>query len=256
MSETNQENETKRAHLRREPGALEAFERRTAWPMVAVVLASLVALLIPVFADVPPSVDVALIVTDWLLWVVFVAEFWTRWYLAHERWHFVRHNLIDLTVVALPMFPAVRALRVARLLRIGVIGARVVDQSESIVKRSNTKYAIAVAILIVLLAAVMVWSVEHENPQSSIHTLNDALWWAVTTVTTVGYGDRYPATPEGKGIAITLMILGIAVFGLVSATLASLFVENDTKDEYEDIRDQMTRLEAKMDKLLESSESR
>ncbi len=207
------------------------------------------------FADVPPSVDLALIVADWLLWIIFVAEFWTRWYLALERWIFVRHNLIDLTVVALPMFPAVRALRVARLLRIGVIGARVVDQSESIVKRSNTKYAIGVALLIVLLAALMVWSVEHEDPTSSIHSLNDALWWAITTVTTVGYGDKYPSSPEGKGIAITLMVLGIAVFGLVSATLASLFVENDTKDEYEDLSEQMSRLEAKIDKLLDGSEA-
>ena len=56
--------------------------------------------------------------------------------------------------------------------------------------------------------------------------------------------------PEGKGIAITLMALGIAVFGLVSATLASLFVENDTKDDYEEIRDQLLRVEAKLDALL------
>ena len=80
--------------------------------------------------------------------------------------------------------------------------------------------------------------------------MTDALWWAVTTVTTVGYGDKYPTSPEGKGIAITLMVLGIAVFGLVSATLASLFVENDTKDDYEDIREQLVRVEAKLDALL------
>ena len=145
-------------------------------------------------------------------------------------------------------------MRIARLLRIGVIGARVVDQSESIVKRSNTKYAIALAMGIVLHAAVMVCSVEHDSPQSSIHSLTDALWWAVTTVTTVGYGDKYPTSPEGKGIAITLMVLGIAGFGLVSATLASLFVENDTKDDYAEIRDQMSRLEAKVDALLLASE--
>lgn len=249
----NDQGRSPKLRLRREPGALEAFEQQTAWPMMGVVLASLVALLIPVFADVSSFLAGALIITDWLLWLVFAAEYGTRWYVAIDRWMFVRHNVIDLAVVALPMFPAIRALRIARLLRVGVVGARVVDQSESIVKRSNAKYAIAVALLIVLLAAVMVWSVEHENPQSSIRSLSDALWWAVTTVTTVGYGDKYPTSPEGKGIAITLMILGIAVFGLVSATLASLFVENDTKDDYEDIRDQIGRLEAKVDALLEAS---
>lgn len=232
----------------RQPGNLEAFERRTAWPMMAVVVASLIALLIPVFADLPPRLDVMFVVFDWLLWLIFTAEFWTRWYIAMERRTFVKHNLIDLTVVALPMFPAVRALRLARLVRIGAVGARVIDQSESIVKRSNTKYAIGVALIIVLLAAVMVWSVE--NPQSSIHTINDALWWAVATVTTVGYGDKFPSSPEGKGVAIALMVLGIAVFGLVSATLASLFVEGETQDEYEELREGLSRLEAKIDASL------
>jgi voltage-gated potassium channel len=221
-----------------------------AWPMMGVVLASLASLLIPLFAQVPPTVATGLVVLDWLLWLIFVLEYGTRWYIAMDRWSFVKHNVIDLVVVALPMFPAVRALRIARLARIGVIGARVVDQSEAIVKRSNTKYAIGLAAGIVALAALMVWSVEHNNPQSSIHSLTDALWWAVTTVTTVGYGDKYPTSPEGKGIAITLMVVGIAVFGLVSATLASLFVENDTKDDYAEIREQMGRLESKLDELL------
>jgi voltage-gated potassium channel len=239
----------------RRPGALEAFERRTAWPMMGVVVASLVALLIPLFAHLSAAATTALVVADWALWLVFVAEYWTRWYLAMDRRHFVSHNLIDLAVVVLPMFPAVRAIRLARLLRLGVMGARVVDQSEAIVKRSNTKYAIALALLVVLLAAVMVWSVEHDNPTSSIHSMSDALWWAVTTVTTVGYGDKYPSSVEGKAVAVTLMLLGIAVFGLISATLASLFVESDTREEYEEVLERLDRLEAKIDSLTDSASS-
>jgi voltage-gated potassium channel len=148
------------------------------------------------------------------------------------------------------MIPALRALRLFRLIRVAVVGARVIDQSDSILKRSNTKYAMMVAALIVLLAAVMVWHVEHDNPQSSIHSITDALWWAVTTVTTVGYGDKYPQSPEGKAVAIGLMILGIAIFGLVSATLASYFIESDTNEEYEEMRTQLARVEAKLDALL------
>lgn len=234
----------------RQPGALEAFEKRTAWPMMGVVLASLVLLLVPVFVSLPRDVGALFVLLEWTLWLAFLAEYVTRWYIAMDRATFVKHNVIDLTVVVLPMIPALRVLRLARLLRIGVVGARVIDQSDTIVKRSNTKYAVGLAGVIVLLAAVMVWSVEHTNPDSSIQSLTDALWWAVTTVTTVGYGDKYPVSPEGKAVAITLMILGIAIFGLVSATLASLFVESGSRDEYDELRDHMNRLETKLDALL------
>jgi voltage-gated potassium channel len=238
----------------RRPGALEHFEQKTAWPMMGVVLASLVLLIVPIFVSLSVLQRDALASLEWILWLVFAAEFGTRWYIAMDRSGFVRHNLIDLAVVVLPMIPALRALRLFRLVRVAVVGARVIDQSDSIIKRSNTKYAMMVAVLIVLLAAVMVWHVEHDNPQSSIHSITDALWWAVTTVTTVGYGDKYPQSPEGKAVAIGLMILGIAIFGLVSATLASYFIESDTKDEYEDVRDQLARVETKLDALIAEME--
>ena len=195
-------------------------------------------------------------VTEWTLWLVFVAEYVTRWSIAMDRRTFVKHNVIDLMVVVLPMFPALRAFRTIRLGRIAVVGARVIDQSDAIVKRSNVKYGVMVAGLIVLLAAAMVWHVEHLIPDSSIHSFPDALWWAVATVTTVGYGDKFPVSPEGKTIAISLMVLGIGVFGLVSATLASMFVANDTQDDHEDLREQMNRLESKLDDLLRDSDRR
>jgi voltage-gated potassium channel len=235
----------------RTEGALEHFEQRTAWPMMGVVLASLVLLLVPVFVALPTEYAALVVVFEWTLWLIFVAEFSWRWYIAVDRSVFIRHNLIDLAVVVLPIVPALRALRLVRLLRIGIVGARVVDQSDSIVKRSNVKYAALIAGLIVLLAATMAWHVEHTEPTATIHSLPDALWWAISTITTVGYGDKYPVTPEGKVVALTLMVIGIAIFGLVSATLASLFVEKEAEQDIETLRSDITRLEEKLDRLLE-----
>ena len=246
--------EDRSLRLRREPGALEAFERKTAWPMLGVVVASLLLLLVPVFVPLTPTWASAVAVVEWTLWLVFAAEFVTRWSIAVDRASFVKHNVIDLLVVALPMFPALRAFRTIRLGRIAVIGARVIDQSDAVVKRSNAKYGVMVAGLLVLLAAAMVWHVEHLNPDASIHSFADALWWAVATVTTVGYGDKFPVSPEGKTIAISLMILGIGIFGLVSATLASMFVSSETQDGHEDLRAQMSRLESELDDLLRESD--
>jgi voltage-gated potassium channel len=236
----------------RTEGALESFERRTAWPMMAVVLASLALLLLPVFVTLTPASAAALVALEWALWLVFVAEFSWRWYIAVDRATFVKHNLIDLAVVVLPIVPALRALRLIRLVRIAVVGARVVDQSDAIVKRSNVKYAMLIAGLIILLAAAMEWSAERTRPEATIHSLPDALWWAVSTITTVGYGDKYPVTPEGKVVALTLMLVGIAIFGLVTATLASLFVERDAEEEAESIRADIARLEDKLDRVLQS----
>ncbi len=236
----------------RTEGALESFERLTAWPMMAVVLASLALLLLPVFVALPAGAAATVVVLEWALWLVFVAEFSWRWYIAMDRGTFVKHNLIDLAVVVLPIVPALRALRLIRLVRIAVVGARVVDQSDAIVKRSNVKYAMMIAGLIILLAAAMEWSAEHTRPEATIHSLQDALWWAVSTITTVGYGDKYPVTPEGKVVAITLMLVGIAVFGLVTATLASLFVERDAEEEADSIRADIARLEDKLDRVLAS----
>jgi voltage-gated potassium channel len=238
-------------NMLRVDGALEQFERRTAWPIMGVVVASLVLLLLPIFIALPTGFAAVFAILEWMLWLVFVAEYSFRWYLAMDRRSFVRHNLIDLAIVALPVVPALRALRLARLLRIGVVGARVVKQSDTIVKRSNVKYAVPIAALIILLATAMMWYVEHDNPAATIHSLPDSLWWALTTVTTVGYGDRYPVTAEGKIVALSLMVLGIAVFGLVTATLASLFVEHDAGQEVDTLKADITRLESKVDRLLD-----
>ena len=76
-----------------------------------------------------------------------------------------------------------------------------------------------------IVAAALVVEVERDDPNASIQTFGDGLWWAITTVTTVGYGDKYPITAAGRGIAVALMILGIAAFGLITANLAALFLE-------------------------------
>ncbi len=237
----------------RRPGALEAFEDRTAWPMMTVVVLSLVTYIATILS--PPSyLRLSLALVDALLWSVFLVEFAVRCYIAMDRWGFVRHNLIDLAVVVGGLaVPAMRALRIVRLARIGVLGARVVDQSDAVFKRSNVKFAFLLAGLMVLIAAVMVWGAEKDANHHTIKSLGDALWWAISTATTVGYGDRYPVSPEGKVIAAGLMILGIGVLGLVSAALASKLVETGTQSEHEELRQRMESLESKLDAVLASN---
>jgi voltage-gated potassium channel len=101
--------------------------------------------------------------------------------------------------------------------------ARGAEEGRSLFSRENFSYAIVISVLTLLGGSVLVYSVEHDAPGSTIKSLPDAVWWAITTISTVGYGDKYPVTPEGRAIAVVLMVLGIGIFALIAATLASFF---------------------------------
>ena len=80
------------------------------------------------------------------------------------------------------------------------------------------------AIFVSYIAAVQITISERDVEGSNIKTFSDGLWWAVTTVTTVGYGDRFPTTPEGRILAVMLMLVGISLVGVITASVASWFV--------------------------------
>jgi len=77
--------------------------------------------------------------------------------------------------------------------------------------------------------AIGLYLVEGNVPESKVTNLGDAFWWTIVTVTTVGYGDIYPVTVEGKIIASILMIIGIGILGVLISTLGASFIESRLK---------------------------
>lgn len=109
------------------------------------------------------------------------------------------------------------------------------------------------AILLAFCGALAVLDAERGAPGANISTFGDAFWWAIATMTTVGYGDRYPVTDEGRVAAVALMIGGVAVLGLVTATLASWLVErvSDAEQEQtEDLRSEIRELHEQLNVLI------
>lgn len=123
-----------------------------------------------------------------------------------------------------------RVLRIFRVLR-AVRAARVL--ARMIFERKAENSMIAACLIVLLLVFGSSIAILHcENvPEANIKTPEDALWWSVVTVTTVGYGDRYPVTTEGRIVAAILMCAGVGMFGTLSAFLASLFIESDLAEE-------------------------
>jgi voltage-gated potassium channel len=142
--------------------------------------------------------------------LLFAADYVARLSLAPNprRW-FVRH-LFDLAVVKLPL------LRPLRLLRLVVLIGALNKAVDNAIRGRVVIYAVSGAALLVYVAALAILQAERPDPGADIKTFGQAVWWAITTVTTVGYGDLSPVTTAGRVIAALLMVGGISLVGVVT----------------------------------------
>jgi voltage-gated potassium channel len=186
-------------------------------------------------------------VTTWVTWVLFTLDYFVRLAAAEDRRRYVLRHLLDLVIIALPLLRPLRVLRLVSLLRVLNRGAA------STLRGRLAVYVAGGAILLAFCGALAVLDAERGKPGANISTFGDAFWWAISTMTTVGYGDRFPVTDEGRVAAVALMIGGVAVLGLVTATLASWLVErvSDAEQEQtEDLRTEIRELHDQLDVLI------
>jgi voltage-gated potassium channel len=102
---------------------------------------------------------------------------------------------------------------------------------------------------IIFVCSALVLSFEIHAKGSNIHSFGDALWWAIVTVTTVGYGDKFPVTAGGRGVATVLMFVGIGLIGVLTATVASYFVEQSADDDRAELAERLDRIESMLIEL-------
>jgi voltage-gated potassium channel len=154
----------------------------------------------------------------WATWALLALDFLARLGLARDRAAFVRANPLDLLVVVLPL------LRPLRLLRLVTLLTALNRYAGHSLRGRVGIYLVGSVSLLSFVAALAVLDAERGG-SGQIQTFGDALWWTVTTLTTVGYGDAYPVTTTGRMVAVALMFSGIAVVGVVSASFASWLIE-------------------------------
>lgn len=193
--------------------------------MLILSLAFLIVLIVPLVSDLPHPLAVAFTVANIVIWAGFAIDYLARLYLVPARWRFVRSHPLDLLVVVVPFLRPLRALRLLRLARLGAVAGVAHRRAQRSLHATVAAYVTATAAGLVVLAAAMMYDAEKDAPGANIHSFADGLWWASTTVTTVGYGDQYPTTGTGRLIAVALMIVGIALLGVVTATVAAWFVD-------------------------------
>ena len=194
-----------------------------AWELTFAVLA-ISSVLIGLTAD-EGSEGGSWIGIEWALTGVFAAEYIFRVWAAPSRWDYIKSNPLDLVSIIPPVRGA-RLLRLVRLLRVASDLGSVLETSQW-KKRTIVIGRIALVWVAVLIISALglYWAEQGENDK--ILNLGDAAWWAIATMTTVGYGDVYPITGEGRIAAGILMVLGIAFFSFLTATLTASIASDE-----------------------------
>ena len=163
-------------------------------------------------------------VLQWSIWALFALDVVVGIWKSSDRKSYFKTHPLEILSVALPF------LRPLRLLRVISFGALVIQKIAVGKQLAITFKVFLFSILIAYIAAVQITITERDVTTSNIKSFGDGLWWAVTTVTTVGYGDRFPTTSMGRVLAVGLMLVGISLMGVITASVAAWFVKMSQDD--------------------------
>ena len=177
--------------------------------------------------EISTSAQNKLEIIQWATWALFALDLVIGIWKASNKKAYLKSHPVEILSVALPF------LRPLRLLRVVSFGALVIQKIAVGKHLAITFKVFLFSILIAYIAAVQITITEREVTTSNIKSFGDGLWWAVTTVTTVGYGDKFPTTSMGRVLAVGLMLVGISLMGVITASVAAWFVKM-SQDEDQD----------------------
>jgi voltage-gated potassium channel len=211
---------------------------------------SLVAILVLTFMDLDPEMREILIWLDTAICLFFLSVWFYRLLHAPDRKQYVRLYWMDF-LASIPMVEPLRAARIFQVLRV----IRVIRVSQVLLRhmfhpRELTMMTLGFTILFMMaFSSIMILLFEDHAPNANIHSAEEALWWSLVTISTVGYGDHYPVTMMGKIFAGVLILCGVSFFGVLSGYMASLFTQK--RDKVEENQDMLRVLQAQQLELLQ-----
>ena len=223
------------------------------WFVFAVAIGSLLLVLVETFLSFSAQTMAVFRWIDNAACGVFLVDVMVRWRRAGWAAEFWRWVWLDL-LAAIPFDVAFRTLQLIRVYRV-VRVLRVLYKLQELTTGTTLNERLlalpGIAVVMIVFSTALIVQAERLAPGATIKSSGDALWWALTTVTTVGYGDTYPVTTEGRIIAAGLMLVGIALFGSISAIVTSkLILPKETKD-HEELRREVRALHEDIRELRE-----
>lgn len=249
-------------------GCMEEGTARPSIPRrleIAVIVAALATIPLSLAAEIGLPHEVVL-VGDWCIWVVFVVEYAMLMRVAQDRARFVVTHWIHIVVIVLtfPLLSMVltlaglartirltRLVRLLRFLRIVAVSGMALRGLRTVFGRPGVLYLCVLSIFLVFGCSAAITVLEPETVKGN---MGDALWWAIVTATTVGYGDISPQTFGGRIVAVLLMVTGIGLISTISAAIAAHFVGQDKLHESQLLMEQLNTISARLDQIVAKNE--
>lgn len=248
---------------------LERIGRALEGPMTVLGFVWLVLVVVELTRGLSPLLEAL----NYLIWGLFILQFVVELVIAPRKGAYLRRNWLTALSLVLPALRVVRVFRAVRVLR-AVRGARLVRVVSTanrgmralgrVMGRRGLGYVVALTMLVNLLGAAGIYAFEREVPGGAMDSFGTALWWTAMTLTTMG-ADYFPRTGEGRLLGLLLAIYGFAVFGYVTASIASLFVARDAEEDggelagarqVEALRAEVAALGRRVEALVEAAERR
>lgn len=219
----------------------EEWERRTEPLMLLLALATLPLVLVPELFDLPETVETGILVGDVVVWAAFAFDLSIRTWLSEHRIKFLLEHPLDVLIVVVPVLRPIRLVKIAPLLRT-LMATGILAQD---LRKRAAHWAFVGAAIVIVVATAIAGIVER-GTEGGIENWGTVIWWAIATITTVGYGDVVPISPMGRVVGVLLMLVGIGVFGVLTANIAAWFVEQGQDKEQKQI---LTELKTVQDEL-------
>jgi voltage-gated potassium channel len=249
-------------NLERRTRAYEAVERATEVPMLVLALLMIPLLLAPMLFDLSEESLAAIRIGNAVVWLAFTVELVGKTYLSPDRLLYLRRHWFDVVIVLLPFLRlariarAGRLLRFSRLLRVGAFLAHAGESSDNLLDRHGLKYVLLLSVGVLVAAMIAVALIEQGSTDSSIQDFEDALWWVLATAMTAGFSNEVPSSTATRVLAVLLTIFGLAVFSIVTATIAAYFIRSGQRENassMDDVMQELRKLEGQIAEMKAGS---
>jgi len=212
---------------------VDRIERVTRYPMALLAIAWLVVAVVVLTTDITSSASTVLVGILFALWVILLGEYLVRLVVTPDTGGYYKRRWAEPATVAIPPLQAWHFIGIEKVCLLLQEGALRV---EAILKHHSLFRVLIAVAATIFVGAWLVLLFDENAKGSNIHDYPNALWWAIVTVTTVGYGDRFPVTGGGRTVAVVLMLVGIGLIGVLTATVASVFVQEHTDANKDEIK--------------------
>lgn len=235
------------------------WAKRLEWPMI------LVAFWIPIqwyLEELHMISQHAVLIGDWFVWLTFLLETLTLLLLVRNKGHYLLHNWMNVAIILTGVFivwgyaPVLAVLRSLRMLLVLGLLLRISRTLTNVLRQNQLGNLLAFTLFMVVMSGVLISGFD-----PAIHDPWEGIWWALVTITTVGYGDVVPVSGPGKLFASLLIVLGIVVFSVLTATVSAYLIRRNEEQEgdelhqmLKDVQRRLERIENRMKKMEQDKE--